>query len=352
MIKEIKQSIYEITPYKPGEAGADKKAIKLSANENRLGCSKKALKVIRKFNGVEEYPDGGCVELRDKIAEVEGIAANRIICGAGSDEIIGLIVSSLAKSGDEMIYSEYGFLMYRIYALSAGVKPVIAKEKNYQTDIDAILKKVTNKTRLVFIANPNNPTGSYVPREKLVSLREKLPKKVILVIDGAYSEYVDFDDYEDGFSLVGKYDNVIATRTFSKAYGLPSLRLGYGYMSEEFADILNRTRSPFNVNSLAQKAGIAALSDQEFIVKSKNHNDKWLLELTKFFESLGIKVLPSVANFLLLDFGSQNKAQKLMNKLQEAKIITRSVASYGLPEMVRVTIGSDSDNKKLMKAVR
>lgn len=351
----ISDTIVSINPYEPGKSNLSNQSeiIKLSSNENSLGCSPL---IKEKFAALVEqlhrYPDGGSSELRDKIAALHSINAEQIICGAGSDEIINLIINAFTQAGDEIIHTEYGFLMYKLYALANSVKPVMAKETNLTTDINAILDVVTEKTRVIFIANPNNPTGSYLTYEQLKNLRDQLRQDILLVIDGAYAEYVTEENYESGFKLVSEYENVIATRTFSKIYGLASIRLGYGYMSAELINILNRIRSPFNVNLIAQKLGEIAISDQKFIEKSRNHNSAWITKISQSLTDLNIKFYPTVANFILLDFNDDHRAQKFSKFLNDKGIIVRPVSSYNLPGKIRITIGSNAENEMLINEIK
>jgi histidinol-phosphate aminotransferase len=351
----INQTIFDISPYQPGKSnltGKDK-IIKLSSNENPLGCSKQVTKKIGDFcQDLQLYPDGDAFLLKSQIAKINNIPKENIICGCGSDEIINLIINGFCKEGDEIIYSEYGFLMYKLYALAAGVKPVSAKESNLTTDIDNVLQMLTDKTRIVFIANPNNPTGSYITYDKLKELRKKLPQNILLVIDGAYAEYVLQDDYENGFNLVAEYDNVIATRTFSKIYGLAALRCGYAYMHADLIDILNRIRSPFNVNNIAQNAAIIALQDQEFVKDSQQHNKYYLQEFSKEFNALGIKFYPTIANFVLIDLDNAQRAKNFSSFLNQQGIIVRLVAAYNLPNMVRITIGNVKENEVFFDSIK
>ncbi len=347
----IKESILKITPYQPGKSHSQGKdnIIKLSSNENPLGCSTKVIDELKNINllKLNRYPDGSALDLRSNLAKFYNIKKDNIICGAGSDEVIGLLMSAFTKECDEIIYTEYGFLMYKIYALANGVVPIVAKETNYRVDIKEILKKVTAKTRIVFIANPNNPTGSYISGDDLTKLREELDNDIILVLDEAYAEYVDNDDYPLGFNFVEKYDNIVATRTFSKIYGLASVRIGYCYASPAIADVLNRVRSPFNTSYVSQKLASAALSDQGFVKKSKKHNKKWLKLFEEEFAKYNFVTLPSVANFILIDFENEKKAQKFYNFFLKKGIIFRNVVEYGLPDKIRITIGTETENQKI-----
>lgn len=351
-LKLSSERILEISPYVPGSyAKSDKKLIKLSSNENPFGCSPSVLMAINKeLPKLNRYPEGSSINLREKIGEINKLDPKRIICGAGSDELITFICIAFGGVDAEIIYTKHGFLMYPITALSVGSKPVVAEEKNLKADVDEILNKVTAKTRIVFIANPNNPTGSYLNDKELWKLVKGLPKDVLLVLDMAYCEYA-FDlapDYPDPVKLIDEFDNVIMLRTFSKAYGLPALRLGWAYSNEYIIDILNRVRGPFNISSLAQTAGITALSDRDFINKSVKHNSKWLPVITEALEDMGLKVYASVANFVLIDFASQEKAIKADEFLRNEGISGRRMEAYHLPSCMRFTIGLEEENKTLL----
>ena len=345
----IKDSIYEIAAYQPGESSKD--ALKLSANENPLGCSEQVKLAFNKSRELNRYPDGNATALKAKIIEhLAQFKSENIVCGAGSDEIIGLLISAFTKEGDEIITTEHGFLMYGIYAKSFGVAEVKAAETNLTADINNILAKVTSKTRIVFIANPNNPTGTYISKAELETLRHKLPEDILLVIDGAYAEYIaEATDYESGINLALKYQNVIATRTFSKIYGLAALRIGYGVMAKELADIINRIRGPFNLNQIAQEMAIIALADQEFVQKSIEHNKKQLKFLKQELSKLKLIIHDSVANFLLFDFTSEEQVDKLVAYLQQENIFVRKVKAYNLPTKIRVTIGTEAENKLFLQ---
>lgn len=347
-----KKSILQIKPYKPGEGKAEESGAiaKLSANENPLGCSPDAISAINRTSGfLNRYPDGGSVVLRNALSTQYDIPKDNIVCGAGSDEVINLLITAFTAPGDEVLYSEHGFLMYKIYALAHGAVPIVAAEKNYVADIESLLGAVTNKTRIVFLANPNNPTGTYLTYSKLKEFRERLADNILLVIDAAYAEYVERDDYEDGLALVREFDNVVMTRTFSKLYGLASLRLGYAISTVEICDILNRIRGPFNVNLLSQAAGIAALEDDEFVQKSKDYNNQSIKFFTENLTNLGFETLPTVANFILFKAG--DKANELVEFMQEQNINIRNVAAYNLPEYVRVTFGTTDENHRFFTAL-
>jgi histidinol-phosphate aminotransferase len=300
-----KPGILDIEAYVPGESKLPGGVvpIKLSSNETPLGASPAAVAAYREACGaLERYPDGQATQLRQAIGRRYGLDPARIVCGAGSDELLALLAHAYLGPGDEAIYTEHGFLVYRIAILSNGATPVVAPERDLTTDVDAILARVTPRTKMVFLANPNNPTGTYVGIEAVRRLRASLPGHVVLVLDGAYAEYVRANDYEAGIELVATTGNTVMTRTFSKIYGLAALRLGWAYAPPAIADVLNRMRGPFNVSEPAIRAGIAAMDDIAHIDMAAAHNDRWLPWLTDEIGKLGIAVTPSVANFLLMHF--------------------------------------------------
>lgn len=355
-----KPGILSIKPYIAGKseaAGSEtQNIIKLSSNESNLGPSPLAMQAVADHarNALHRYPDGSASELRKAIGEVYGLNPDRIICGAGSDELIGLLVHAYAGVGDEVLYSQYGFLMYKIYTQAAGATPVVAEEKNLTASVDALLAKVTDRTRLVFLANPNNPTGSYLSWPELERLRKGLPENVILVIDAAYAEYADKKDYSDGRGLVyADTTNTVMLRTFSKIYGLSSLRLGWGYFPPNIADVINRVRGPFNVSAVAQVAGIAAVKDKKYTAYAKSHNTAWLEWVSDAIEKLGFTVHPSIANFVLVEFKDPKKTAHAANEfLNKRGIIPREVAGYGLPNCLRITIGTEEENHALVAALK
>lgn len=343
--------IMKIAPYVPGKDSVDGKETiaKLSSNEGALGPSPKAMAVyVKAAAELHRYPDGDSGGLRSAISRHYGLDAGRIVCGAGSDELLNLVVRAYCGPGDELLYSQFGFLMYPINALGVGATPVAAPEKDYRADVDALLAKVSDKTRVVCLANPNNPTGSYVIKDEVRRLHAGLPRNVLLVIDAAYAEYVSRNDYESGVELVDQAENVVMTRTFSKIYGLASLRLGWLYGPASVVDVLSRLRQPFNVNLAAQIAGVAALADIAHTDASRTNNDIWLPWLGAELSRLGLKPLPSVGNFLLVGFGSRERAAAANDWMMNDGLIPRMVAGYGLPEHLRITIGTDTE----VKAVR
>ena len=348
--------ILDIELYVPGEnsVAGGVKPIKLSSNETPLGASPHALAAYRDAAAaLERYPDGGAGVLRGAIGGRYGLDPARIVCGAGSDELLTMLAHAYLGPGDEAIYTEHGFLVYRIAILANGATPVIAPERDLRTDVDAILAKVTVKTKMVFLANPNNPTGTYIPSSEVRRLRERLPGNVLLVLDAAYAEYVRANDFEAGIELVATTDNTVMTRTFSKIYGLASLRLGWVYGPAAVIDVLNRLRGPFNISGPGIAAGAAAMADTAHIATAVAHNDRWLPWVTTELTSLGLKVTPSVANFLLMHFPKEGAltAAKADAFLKERGIILRRVVSYGLPDALRMTIGSESENRAVVAAL-
>lgn len=348
--------ILDISAYVPGESNVPGgvKPIKLSSNETPLGPSPKAVAAYKaEAEHLDRYPDGAATPLRNAIAKLYGLDPDRIVVGSGSDELINLIAHAYIGPGDEAVYSEHGFLMYKIATLSSGGKPVSVPEKSYKADVDAMLARVTPKTKVVFLANPNNPTGTYLPHDEVRRLHKGLPSRTLLVLDAAYCEYVRRNDYEAGLELVATTDNTVMTRTFSKIYGLAALRLGWAYCPADVADVLNRTRGPFNVNAPAIAAGVAALGDRACVEHAVVHNEKWLPWVTVEVEKLGLKVTPSVGNFVLIHFPTQKgkDAAGADEFLKSRGIILRRVAAYGLPNCLRMTIGTEDDNHQVVAAL-
>src|SRR5262245_60054106 len=300
--------ILEIAAYVPGESEVPGgvKPIKLSANETPLGPSPKAIAAYKAVaEHLDRYPDGASTALRSAIARRYGLDPARIVCGAGSDELISLLAHHYSGQGDEVLMTAHAFAMFKIFTLASGATPVAAPERDYRADVDALLARVTPRTKIVFLANPNNPTGTYLPHDEVRRLHKGLPGHTLLVLDAAYSEYVRRNDYEAGLELVATTDNTVMTRTFSKIYGLAALRLGWAYCPAAVADVLNRVRGPFNVNAPALAAGIAALSDRIHIETAIAHNEKWLPWLMAEFQKLGLEVTPSIANFVLIHFSKE-----------------------------------------------
>lgn len=351
-----KPGILDIAPYVPGKSAAKGgKVFKLSSNESPLGASAAAIAAYRAAaEKLELYPDGSAAALRVAIATRYGLSADNIVCGAGSDELLQLLAHCYLGPGDEAIYSQYGFLVYPIAIQSNGATAVVAPEKDFTADVDAILGLVTERTRIVFLANPNNPTGTYLPFSEVKRLHAGLPRDVLLVLDAAYAEYVRKNDYESGLELVASFDNVVMTRTFSKIYGLAALRIGWAYCPAHVADVLNRVRGPFNMNAPAIAAGAAAMADQDFITRALNHNDAWLPWLTGELEAIGLNVTPSVGNFLLVHFPETDRhnARAADAYLQEHGFVLRRMDAYGLPGALRLTIGSEEANRSLIGCLK
>jgi histidinol-phosphate aminotransferase len=349
--------ILEIEPYVGGKAEATggAPAIKLSANESPLGPGAKAIAALRAAAPeAHRYPDGDALRLRRAIGERFDLEPDRIVCGAGSDELIQLLMRAYAGPGDEVLHSAHAFLMYKLYALGVGATPVAAPERDLTTDVDALLARVTSRTRMVFIANPNNPTGSYLAADDLARLHARLPEDVLLVIDAAYAEYVGRNDYLAGIELVDGADNVVMTRTLSKLFGLAALRLGWLYAQPTVVDVLHRLRGPFNVSTPAQVAGIAALEDLEHQAHARAHNDRWLPWLRREITDLGLQVHPSVANFVLISFcdGGGKTADAASVWLEQRGILARSMGAYGLPHCLRLSVGLEDDNRTAVDALR
>lgn len=324
--------------------------IKLSSNENPFGPSERAVEAFRKAgHGLHRYPSTDHAELRAAIAEVHGLDADRIVCGVGSDEIISFLCYGYAGPGDEVIYTEHGFSMYKISARAAGATPVMVRERDRTVDVDAILAGVTDKTRLVFIANPANPTGTFVPEAEVRRLADGLPSDVILVLDGAYAEYVD--GFDGGAALVEERQNVVMTRTFSKLYGLGGLRVGWGYGPQHVVDVLNRLRGPFNLSTPALIAAEVAMRDRDHATKCASENARLRLWLAEALAAVGVASDASYANFLLARFGSQAEAEACDDYLQSHGLIVRRVAGYGLPNCLRITIGDESACRRVAHAI-
>lgn len=345
-----------IHAYVPGKsAGADgRPLVKLSANENPLGSSTLAIAARREANRPSVYPDPDSRELREALGELHRIDPARIVCGTGSDELLNLAAQGYAGPGDEVIYVRYGFAVYDIAARRCGAVPVVAPDKDYGTDVDALLACVTDKTRVVFVANPNNPTGSYIPAAELARLHAGLPDGVLLVVDQAYGEYLGADEDDGGMALAAAHDNVFVTRTFSKIYGLAGDRVGWGTGSPAIIDVMNRIRGPFNVGLTGQAAAVAAVRDQDFVRASREHN---LAERTRFENAIrllgnqGIRAVPSKANFLLVLFEGPLSAERAMNAIGEAGYAVRHLPGQGLPDALRITIGTASQMDDIVTVI-
>ncbi|MFK4004481.1 histidinol-phosphate transaminase [Qipengyuania sp. NPDC077563] len=354
---QMKPWIEKIHAYVPGKSkGADgRELIKLSANENPLGCSEAALAALAEPAEPARYPDPDSTGLRAKLGQVHGIDPARIVCGTGSDELLNLAAQAFAGPGDEVLYARYSFVVYEIAARRCGATPVEAPDVDYATDVDALLEAVTDRTRVVFLANPNNPTGTYLPRAEIERLHAGLPGDVLLVVDQAYGEYLAQGEDDGAMALAAAHDNVLVTRTFSKIYGLAGERIGWATGAPHLVDALNRIRGPFNVTASGQKAAIAGLDDQAFVARSREENRR---ELTRFAEAIagmgnhGLRAIPSKANFLLVLFEGRLTAEAALAALAEGGYAVRHLPGQGLPQALRITIGTARHMDEIAELLR
>lgn len=346
--------VLDIPAYIPGSHATDsaEPPVILSANENPLGASPDAIAACRADGTPHRYPDGDAAALRQAIGEVHDMDPARIVCGAGSDELITLLCRAYAGPGDEVLYSAHGFLMYGITARAVGATPVAAPEQDLCADVDALLAHVNPATRLLFLANPNNPTGSYLNREAINRLQAGLPGHVLLVIDAAYSEYVDRVDYTDGREFVDSCANVVMLRTFSKIHGLAALRLGWAYAPAPTVAVINRLRSPFNVSAMAQTAGIAAMRDRQWVARSREHNATQRARLSSGLQQLGLATPASEGNFLLAGFGDKARASGAETFLRARGVLPRAIGAYGLPDYLRITVGTEQEVGRCLDVLR
>jgi len=349
--------VLDIAAYVPGKSSAPgvAKIFKLSSNETPLGPSPRAIAAYKAAaDHLEDYPDGSASELREAIGHAFGLDPERIVCGAGSDDLLHLLAYAYLVDGDEAIHTTHGFLIYPIVTLGAGAKPVVAPETEFTADVDAILARVTARTRIVFLANPNNPTGTCLSFDEVKRLHRGLPSHVLLVLDAAYAEYVQRNDYEAGIELVATSENVVMCRTFSKIHGLASLRLGWMFGPAHVVDAINRIRGPFNVSTASIDAGIAAIKDTEHQERSREHNTRWLAWLTEEIGKLGLKVTPSVANFVLIHFpDTKGRTAKDADAFLTARgLILRYVAAYKLPNALRLSVGTEEANQLVVAALK
>ena len=349
-------NIQKLQTYKPN-FGKSKinNLIRLSANESALGASLDAIEALKLFsNNLNRYPPQVSDELTNAISKRYSLNKKKIILGNGSDELISIIAQTFLNSNDEAIYTEFGFLQFPQAISIAGAKGIVAKDVKFTANVDNILSKINNNTKLIFLANPNNPTGTFISKKEIIRLHEAVPKNILLVYDAAYSEFVVNDDYMDGTELVEEYDNVIMLRTFSKLHGLASLRLGWGYASEKIIENLMKVRGPFSVNTAAIMAGIAALEDLNFQKKSVQHNLKWMSWLKKELQSLNLEFQPSITNFLLIKFPSdiEYNAENAELYLASKGILVRGMKVYGLPNYLRVSIGTQDENFEFVNELK
>ncbi len=336
------------------KASGISKPIKLSSNESAVGTSPKAVKAYMEAAvNLHRYPDGNYTDLRDALARKYNIESRQIICGVGSDEILKLACRAYLAPHDEVIFSRHSFMMYPIAATSVGAVPVEVDDVNYTANVDNILAALTDKTRLIFLANPNNPTGTYLTQSEVLRLWQNIPASVLLVLDSAYAEFIDEVDYDSGLEIIQKAQNILMTRTFSKLYGLAALRLGWGYACQDIIDCLDKIRDPFNVPTSAQVAGTAALKDVEFEKMAFDHNAKWLAWLNSEFKKLSLKPIASKTNFILMRFPKGKKSAQNANEfLLKRGFILRWLAHQGLGDYLRVTVGSEEENQKLISLLK
>jgi len=328
--------------------------IKLSANESALGASPKAIKALEKDkNKIFNYPESESNFLRGVISEKFNIEAERIICGAGSDQIFDFVCRLFLEPGDEVVVSEFGFIMHRIYASLYGAKVLLAKEKNYKISVDEILKKVSDKTKIVFIANPNNPTGTYLSKKEMLNLRKKLRNDILLLVDDAYFEFMNNDDFTSGLDLFKNSTNVLVTRTFSKIYGLAGLRLGWGYSSKEIIHGMYKIKPPFNVNRAALAASVEAIKDDKWLKKAIDHNILWSKKIFSILKENKIITNKPTANFFLMNFDKTKiNSDEAFEQLANKRLILRKMTQYKIPNSLRLTIGNKKVNEYFIKTIK
>lgn len=353
-LENLKPTISEISKYIPGKSDESKEIIKLSSNESPFILSKNIIaKIVKQLINANRYPDGDCKILKKSIAKRFKLNEKNIICGNGSDDILSLIGTAFSRENCEIICSENGFLYYPIVAQSSGAKVILAEMENFEISLNNIRKKITKSTRIIFFANPNNPTGSILLKNKLLEFLKKIPDNIIVVIDGAYSEYINNKKFSDGTDLISKFPNVIITRTFSKIFALAGFRLGWGYASKKVIEILEKIRGPFNVNLVAQISAAKILEDKKFFKKSIEHNNKWINTMSASLSEMGLIVYPSHANFLFVKTKFQKiTAKKISEELKKFKIYIRDLDSYGLKNHFRVSVGNETENKFFLKKIK
>ena len=354
---KVRPGVMKINHYIAGGSkieGVDR-LIKMASNENALGSSASAITAYHQaVENIHLYPDGDCTDLRHAIGARYDVNPEQVFCTAGSEQMLLMLPRAYAGPGDEILFGQYGFIVYRMATLGVGATPVTVEEPDCRIDVDLLLKAVTPRTRIVFIANPGNPTGTYLTTQEMQALRAGLPEDVLLVIDAAYADYIERDDYDSGLAMADEGPaNVVVTRTLSKLHGLASLRVGWTYAAPEILDVVTRLRGGFNVAGPAQAAGIAALQDVDHMEVSQSFNGYWLSWLSHEMLSLGLTVTPSVTNFLLVHFpGGALTATAVSEHLRTCGIIVRPVGNYGLPDSLRVTIGKEDENKAFLAALK
>ena len=343
-----KSTIHNINAYVPGShsgADSDNPVVVLSANENAYGSSPVAIKAMQDTaTQVFRYQDASALTLTQTIARVHGLEANRIVCGNGSDELLSLVIQTFTHEGDEVLYSEHGFLMYGISAHAMGAKPVTVPENKGTVCVDNLLGGITDKTKMIMLANPANPSGTMVVKSEIERLIQNTPSHILIVMDSAYAEYADGNpDYDSGIDFVNRYDNVLMTRTFSKMYGLAGIRVGWAYASAEIIDYMHRVRGPFNVNMIAQAGAVGALNDQDFVADCRAKTVRTRTKFTDDLQALGIDCLPSYTNFVLAHMGTAERAKDAFGYLASNNVLVRDMTAYGFPERLRITIGTDDE---------
>ncbi len=324
--------------------------VKLASNENPLGPGQQVLSAIEQASKeLTRYPDSNGFELKQALCERFALSADQLTLGNGSNDVLDLVGRVFVQSGDEVIYSEYGFLVYALVAQSMGAKAVVTPARDWGHDLEAMAAAVTEKTRVIFIANPNNPTGTWVTESQLRNFMAQVPEHVIVVLDEAYTEYVGHVDFPDGLRLLNEYQNLIVTRTFSKAYGLAALRIGFAAANASITDLMNRVRQPFNGNALALAAATAALSDEDYLARSVALNNEGMAQLESGLEALGLSWIPSVGNFITVDM--KTDAMPIYQALLHEGVIVRPVANYGMPQHLRISIGLPEENQRCLDAL-
>ncbi len=346
-----------LQPYQPGKPAEElerefglSNIVKLASNENALGAGRLATEAVRAGSAeLHRYPDGNGHALRTALGRKLGLPLEQIVIGNGSNEILELVARAFVTTGHEVIFSQHAFAVYPLVTQAIGARAVVTTARDWGHDLEAMRSAVSEHTRLIFIANPNNPTGSWLSAQALERFLESLPGHLLVVIDEAYCEYVDEPDYPDASAWIGRYPNLLVTRTFSKIHGLAAVRLGYGLCSPALAELLNRVRQPFNVNTLAQLAGIAALRDEEHVERSREFNRRGMQQLIAGFDRLGLDWIPSVGNFICVDCG--RPAQPVYQALLELGVIVRPIANYGMPEHLRVSVGLEAENARFLTSI-
>lgn len=347
-----------LRPYEPGKPVEElereygvSNAVKLASNENPLGPGKKALAAIEKAaSDLGRYPDGNGFALKDKLANKLGVDPAQITLGNGSNDVLEFVARAFVSPANEVLFSQHSFAIYPIVTQAVGAKSVVIPASNWGYDLNAMAKAVNEKTRIIFIANPNNPTGTWLGDSELKQFIGALPNHVICVVDEAYAEYVEIEGYPDAMTWLPDFDNLLVTRTFSKIYGLAGLRIGYGVSSTGIADMLNRVRQPFNVNSLALAAAEAALDDNDHIIKSRQLNRDGHVQLQAAFEQMGLEFIPSAGNFISVDVA--RSGANVYEQLLQRGVIVRPVANYEMPNHLRVTVGTQSENQRFLEALK